>query len=225
MANPKYKPHPVVSKLEETGAVRLLGYFGGTTEGVVKIYPSLDDLSVCLKVREADILHVEEATADELPHGGSAIWVRPDAQVERTVTQCSSVQARFLAGGIAARMAGGPAVAYARAAGTVGGGQAEPATWGPEGCTYAGTGCNYSVWPCSVVWGACMKSADMPCEYTKQWGCPGNVYTAKSCFTCAGYTCVGACYSAGCPPTVKCPPSTPYTHCGCEVFSAFCPIR
>ncbi len=185
----------------------------------MKVYPSLNDLSVCLHIRESDILHVEEATEDELPHGGSSIWVKPDATIEQFVSQCSSVQARYLAGGITAQMAGGPAVAYGMAAGAA---QDEPATWGPQGCTYGGTGCNFSVWPCSVVWGACLKSNDMPCEHTKQYWCPAEVYTAKSCFTCAGYTCVAQCYSAGCPLTVKCPPTSPRTHCGCEVFSAFC---
>jgi hypothetical protein len=226
MADPKFKPHPIISKLEASGAVKLLGYFGGTADGVVKVYPSLDDLSVCLRIRETDILHVQEATPEECPHGGSAIWVKPDALIERAVSQSSAIQARFLAGGIAARMAGGPAVAYSQAAGTGGGGAGgggENPTWaGPTGCTYIDANCNYSVWPCSQLIGACMASNDMPCAYTQQWWCPGPVPTAQSCFTCAGYTCVAVCYSAGCPPTVKCPPSIPYTRCRCEVFSAFC---
>ena len=42
MANPKYRPHPLVEKLTagkgEAGAVKLLGYFGSTIEGTVKVY-------------------------------------------------------------------------------------------------------------------------------------------------------------------------------------------
>lgn len=223
---PKFKPHPIVSKLEETGAVRLLGYFGGTTDGVVKLYPSLNDLSVCFRIRESDILHVEEASAEELPNGGSAVWVRAEAVIERSVSHSTSIQARFLAGAIAARMAGGQAVAYARAqAGKGGIVDTEPATeaggctfGGAGGCTYGGANCGFSVWPCSVVWGACQATA-FPCVYT-EGGC--EIYTAESCFTCAGATCVGPCYSAGCPPTYKCPPTRPRTVCACEVFSAFC---
>ena len=225
MPNPKFKPHPIVSKLEETGAVKLLGYFGGTADGVVKFYPSLDDLSFCLQIREADILHAQDATPEECPHGGSAIWVKPDAPIERSVSQSSSVQARFLAGGIAARMAGGPAVAYAQraAAGAAGGGPGEnPTNAGPTGCTYIDSNCNGSVWPCSMAWGYCLASNDMPCAYTQQYWCPGPVLSAQSCFTCAGYTCVAVCYSAGCPPSVKCPPSIPPTRCHCEVVSALC---
>jgi hypothetical protein len=57
--------------------------------------------------RETDILHVEEAPAEELPYGGSAIWLKPDAAVERCVTHRTSTEARFLTGEIGARMAGG----------------------------------------------------------------------------------------------------------------------
>ena len=217
MAGPKFKPHDVVEKLTEKGrdgAVKILGYFGSTTNGVVEIYPSLDDLSVCLQVREADIVHVEEAPDDELAHGGSAIWLKPDAVVERYVRQRTSVEARFLAGPIASRMARGRAAVY-RAADD--GGPAGPNTW-------SGDECKFSVWPCSVLIGACLSSNDMPCAHTEQWWCPDDIYTAKSCFTCAGYTCVAECHSVVCPPTQRwCPPATflHRTQC-CEVYSAFC---
>ena len=76
MVSGDFPAHPIVAKLGDADAVKLLGYFGGTTEGIVKVYPSLDDLSVHYQIRESDILHVEEASADELPYGGSAIWVK-----------------------------------------------------------------------------------------------------------------------------------------------------
>jgi hypothetical protein len=218
MANAKFKAHPIVGKLAESGAVKLLGYFGGTVDGVVKVHPTLSDLSVCLQVREDDILHVEEVKDEEMPHGASAIWVKPNAVVQRTESRSSSVEARFLAGGISAMMRGGRA--------TVGGiltdGVFEPDTLsGPQGCTYVGSGCSGSIWPCSIVVGPCLASNDMPCQYTKQYWCPGDIYTEKSCFTCAGYTCVAQCHSAGCPPTQGCP-ITQRTHCGCEVYSYLC---
>ena len=211
MADSKFPVHPLIKKLtagkSDAGAVKLLGYFGSSADGAVKIYPSLDDLSSYAVVKEADIIHVEDAPADELPHGGSAIWVKSDASVEYCVTQRTSTEARFLAGDIAAQMAGGPATAFAAGGG---GGIGPGQTWG-------GDGCNFSVWPCSVVWGACLKSNDTPCANTEQYWCPGNIYTAKSCFTCAGYTCVRNCYSVGCPPSQKfCPTGQPISHC-CEV--------
>lgn len=215
MADPKYRPHPLVAKLTsgaaEAGATRLLGYFGSTSAGVVKVYPNLDDLTVYYEIGEDDILHVEEASAEELPHGGSAIWVKSNAQVERCVTQRMSMEARFLTGGIAASMAKGPALRYR---------SRTRAALVPE--TAGGSGCEYSeVWPCSVIVGPCLASMDMPCAYTEQWWCPGEVATADSCFTCAGYTCVAECHTVVCPPTERCTEGR-VTLCGCEVYSAFC---
>jgi hypothetical protein len=223
MPNAKFKPHPIISKLEETGAVKLLGYFGGTTEGVVKLYPSLNDLSVCLRIREADILHVQDATPEECPHGGSCVWVKPDALIDRAVNQSASIQARFLAGGIASQMYGGPAVAFAQGTGGgggAGGGGGENPTWaGPAGCTYVDANCNGSVWPCSVAYGYCLASNDMPCANTQQYWCPPPTPTLNSCFTCAGYTCLVACPTARCPP-----PTIPRTLCRCQVASAVCGV-
>jgi hypothetical protein len=154
MADRKFPTHPILEKLSGADAIRLLGYFGGTAQGAVKVYPSLDDLSVHYQIREIDILHVEDAPADELPHGGSVIWVKADAPVERCATQRTSIEARFLTGEIAARMVKGPAVAYRSFA------QQQIA---PE---KGGDG--FSVWPCSWAWGACLASNDMPCANTKR---------------------------------------------------------
>ena len=120
MADPRYSAHRLVDKLtgeSDEAASKLLGYFGSTVDGVVKVYLDLDDLSVYYAIREDDIVHVEDASTDELPHGGSAIWVKANARVERCVSQRTSVEARYLAGGVSARMAKGPAVssqAFAR---------------------------------------------------------------------------------------------------------------
>jgi hypothetical protein len=208
MASRRLPTHPIVEKLGGTDAIKLLGYIGSTAQGTVKVYLSLDDLSAYYQINEADILHVAEAPAEELPYGGSAIWVKADAAVEYCVSQRTSMQARFLAGDIASRMAKGPGVAYRAYAqqGVV------PETGGGGACE------GFSVWPCSVAWGACLASNDMPCVNTKQYWCPREVYTAASCFTCAGYTCVGPCYSAGCPPTRHLCTGTQPTRC-CQVYS------
>jgi hypothetical protein len=215
MADRKHPVHPLVKKLEAAagaqGAIKLLGYFGGSAgEGTVRIHPSLDDLSVYFEVREDDILHVEDADPSECPHGGSAIWVKGNAQVQRTVTRGTTTQARFLAGGIAARMAGGPAVTYGLAS------QAplEPDTANCEG---------YSIWPCSVLIGACLASNDMPCAYTDAWWCQ-QVGTLESCIPTCGnvYTCNYLCHTVNCPPTrfntCICGPITRR----CEVATAVC---
>ncbi len=214
MANPKYRPHPLVEKLTsgsgDAGASKVLGYFGSAADGVVKVYPSLDDLGVYYEIREDDIIHVEEASAEELPHGGSAIWVKAHARVERCVTARTSIEARFLTGGIAAKMAKGPPVTHRSLA-------REP--FAPE--TADGPGCGESqVWPCSMLVGPCLASNDMPCANTEQYWC-WPVATANTCFTC-GYTCVGVCYTAyQCPPTAgRYCTGEPVTHCGCQIYSA-----
>src|SRR6266581_4031392 len=106
MADSKFRPHPLVEELTKRGdsAVKLLGYFGSTNDGVVKVYPSLNDLSVYYEISESDILHVEDVPAEELPHGGSAIWVKANARIERCISERRTTEARFLAGEIASRM-------------------------------------------------------------------------------------------------------------------------
>jgi hypothetical protein len=146
-------------------------------------------------------VHVEEASTDQLPDGGSAVWIKGNASVERCITQQVSVQARFLAGGVAARMAKGSAAAQPLA---------RQAAAGPQG--------QFSVWPCSVVVGACLASNDMPCAHTEQYWCPGQFATVNSCFTCAGYTCVAECNSVACPPTDVCTVGPAPTIC-CQVWS------
>jgi hypothetical protein len=171
----------------------------------------LDDLSTYVAVREDDIVHVEDAPTDELPHGGSYIWIKSNAHVERCTTARISTEARFLAGSVAKQMTGGPAAGI-RALGLK---PIVPTTGGGSACEYT------KVWPCSVVVGVCLASNDMPCAHTEQWWCPGPVATANTCLTCAGYTCVAECHSAGCPPTDLCTRGR-VTLCGCEIYSARC---
>lgn len=207
---------------------------------MVKVYPSLDDLSLYYQIREADIVHVEDAPDEELPHGGSAIWVKADASVERCVNERMSIEARFLGGEIAAHMTRGPAAAYRSLWRTAVGGWTNavpgtaPGTAIPPGTvagapiapqivpeTASGPACDYSnVWPCSVIVGVCLASNDMPCAYTEQYWCPTQIFTAETCFTCAGFTCVRDCYSVGCPPTQgRFCTGGRFTACGCQVFT------
>jgi hypothetical protein len=205
MDNPKYRPHPLVEKLTsgvgDAGASKVLGYFGTTVDGVVKVYPNLDDLSVYYEIREDDIIHVEEAPAEELPHGGSAIWVKSDARVERCVTARTSVEARFLSGRIAAKMAKGAPVTYRALA-------RECADLDTSGVSKCGES---QVWPCSQNWGLCVASNDGPCVYTQ-----ACLATANTCNTC-GDTCLGYCLTAYQCGTGGCTVG-PYTQCECASF-------
>jgi len=232
VANPKYRPHPLVEKLTsgsgESGATKVLGYFGSSADGVVKVYPSLDNLGVYYEIREDDIVHVEEASAQELPHGGSAIWVKSQARVERCVTARTSVEARFLGGGIAAKMAKGPPVTYrslARAPfgqGTDGWdcpgtgicpGEIGTGVW--DNCTADCFGFGSGGWPCTEAPGYC------PGADTAVYGCYNQPTAAAPCWT-YGYTCGLACPTADwhqCPPSHDCT-GRPISNCGCYFYSA-----
>jgi hypothetical protein len=73
MAGGRFPVNPIIEKIGDAPAVKLMGYFGAASGGFIKIHPSLDDLSTYWEVREDDILHAEDAPADLLPYGGSAI--------------------------------------------------------------------------------------------------------------------------------------------------------
>lgn len=181
MAKPKYPPHRLVEKFtgeSDQAVLKLLGYFGSTSDGIVKFYPDLDDLSVYFAIHEDDIVHVEDASADELPHDGSAIWVKSNARVERCVSRRTSLEARFLAGGVSARMVSGRAVPYQSAARRAAGPQGQVSIYP---CSLNWDGCLPTVWPCTVVFGECP---------------PREFATVNSCdFTCGGYTCGHDCHS------------------------------
>jgi hypothetical protein len=192
----EFRPNPLIEKLTSRGdgAVRLLGYIGSTTDGLVKVYPSLDDLSFYYEIHGVDILHVEDAPAEVLPHGGSEIWVRPNARVESCKTVRQSAEARFLAGEIADHMTGGPAATFrARTAY-----QFEPETVADPACQKG------TIWPCSQLWGWCLATS-VPCGPTQQQWC--QVISAQSCGYTCGYTCNLACRTWNCPHTFGCLPT------------------
>ena len=85
-AESRFEPHPILSRLleqsEGAGARAFRGYIGPSkAEGGVWLYPSLGDLSFSIEIREADILDTADAPETLLPHGGTIVWVRTDAEV------------------------------------------------------------------------------------------------------------------------------------------------
>ena len=91
MEDPKQKPnelrlgaHPLLSRLLEVGAtVRAFrGYIGPDDEtGRLRLYPSLGDLGFSIAINKSDIVASADAPESLLPHGGTVIWVKPDAEV------------------------------------------------------------------------------------------------------------------------------------------------
>jgi hypothetical protein len=87
----------LVTDGEVPDAVTFLGYIGrSANEGVITLYPTLNDLSFGVEIAESDILHSTQASESELPYGGMVLWVRKDAEV--TVRSVRKVQAGRLGG-------------------------------------------------------------------------------------------------------------------------------
>jgi hypothetical protein len=91
------RTHPLVSALLDHGTdVRAFrGYVGPSKEnGRVRLYPRLGDLNFCLEFNESDIIATAPAPESFLPHGGTVIWVGPDAEVVCRGEQVNAISAR-----------------------------------------------------------------------------------------------------------------------------------
>jgi hypothetical protein len=97
-----YPPHPVFEALVAkswlpTDVVKLVGYFGPTPTGMVRLYRSLDDLSEYVDIAEADIAYTEEVSSKPRAF---YVWVRKEALVNSVYVQPASAETRFLEGEI-----------------------------------------------------------------------------------------------------------------------------
>jgi len=91
------EPHPLLNRLLEVGAeVRAFrGYVGPERDkGRVRLYPSLGDLNFCIDINKSDIVASAAAPETLLPHGGTVIWVKPDAEVVCHGDRINTVAAR-----------------------------------------------------------------------------------------------------------------------------------
>ena len=82
----RLKPHSLLEKLLSTSggadARVFRGYIGpSTTEGRVRLYPSLGDLTFSIEIPEEDIIDFADAPETLLPYGGVAVWVKHDSEV------------------------------------------------------------------------------------------------------------------------------------------------
>jgi hypothetical protein len=101
MANQKHDDHlaahPLLKRLLDVGAdVRAFrGYVGpDQNNGRVRLYPSLGDLSFSIEINKSDIVASAAAPESLLPHGGTVIWTRPDAEVVCHGDRINAVAAR-----------------------------------------------------------------------------------------------------------------------------------
>lgn len=101
MANQKdddhLRTHPLLDRLLKAGTdVRAFrGYVGPDKgNGRVTMYPSLGDLSFYIEINRSDIVSSAAAPESLLPHGGTVIWVKPDAEVICHGERINTVAAR-----------------------------------------------------------------------------------------------------------------------------------
>lgn len=91
------QPHPLLSKVLAHGPdVRVFrGYVGPANDrGTISLYPSLADLTVYLEIKAEDIVASAVAPEPLLPHGGTVVWVRPDAEVVSHGERVTTFRAR-----------------------------------------------------------------------------------------------------------------------------------
>lgn len=91
------RAHPLLSRLLDVGEnVRAFrGYVGPSKEsGRVRLYPSLGDLSFSIEINKSDIVATAAAPETLLPHGGTVIWVKPDAEVTCRGDRINVISAR-----------------------------------------------------------------------------------------------------------------------------------
>ncbi|MEV7119772.1 hypothetical protein [Kitasatospora griseola] len=87
MTNEVFPQNPVFEKLLAEGVdvsevMSLPGYAGPQSEGdSVRLFPSLQDLSVYVEIPAGAILHVEKAAETTLPNNGVIVWLRNDTEV------------------------------------------------------------------------------------------------------------------------------------------------
>jgi hypothetical protein len=94
------REHQELIEMAETGAemsdvIALRGYVGPSPrEGVVRLYPGLDDMSVSVDIPSGEIVATKDAPKVTMPMGGVIVWVTRTANVtvRRTRTVLTTAQ-------------------------------------------------------------------------------------------------------------------------------------
>jgi hypothetical protein len=104
------KPDAIVERLVPDPSVLpdvrvLTGFLGKSSRGSywrLYVNPNFDDY---VEFSEADVVHTHSIEADGGRLGGSVVWLKREANVQRTRTASREAQADFLQGSIATRAA------------------------------------------------------------------------------------------------------------------------
>ena len=76
--------NPLLSRLlsHDVDAIVFRGYVGPSKkEGTIRLYPTLAFLNVFIEIGLADVVETAPAPTTALPHNGTIVWVRSDAEV------------------------------------------------------------------------------------------------------------------------------------------------
>jgi hypothetical protein len=83
-SGPDIEVHPLLSRLLSQGVDVCVfrGYVGPSErEGFVRLYPSLGYLNFSIEIGLKDVVETAPAPTSLLPHKGTVVWVRNDAEV------------------------------------------------------------------------------------------------------------------------------------------------
>jgi hypothetical protein len=81
--------------VDVSAVIALAGYAGASPrDGVIRLHPDLDDLSVSIDLAADDVVATRDAPTDTMPLGGVVVWVSRTAEVtfRRTRTVVSTAQ-------------------------------------------------------------------------------------------------------------------------------------
>jgi hypothetical protein len=83
----KIQDHHLVKKLIRAGAADSMTFWGyvgpSRRDGVVTLYPSLENLADSIEIAVGDILHVEDVPETVLLFGAKVVWVKREAKITR----------------------------------------------------------------------------------------------------------------------------------------------
>jgi hypothetical protein len=93
--------HPLLSHLLAEGGDECVfrGYVGPSdSEASIRLYPSLGNLNFSVEIARKDIVETAPAPTALLPHNGTVVWVRSDAEVVFHGDTVTTVPVRSLRG-------------------------------------------------------------------------------------------------------------------------------
>lgn len=103
------EPEPFIERLVEDPAQEVRyrvvrGYLGrASQEGKWRLYVSLDLLDY-VELDKADVVHAEQLSTDKEPLAGTIMWLKPEAELDRVLSDPVEAETELLEGSLAERL-------------------------------------------------------------------------------------------------------------------------